>query len=160
MRDFKFRDTLIGRTDDGDRILVDAELRSDDREYQTTDHRTVKGQRFSMSGLGIGYRCREAHSAGQMLDDLLRITKPVKGITLEDIKFLHDTWKANHLNDMNALCDHQTPIYDDSRGYRSLNLEAIGACPVSGYRPGSAWLYKAVDDAAMERVYAILSKLQ
>lgn len=160
MRDFKFRDTLIGRTDNGDRILVDAELRSDDREYQTTDHRTVKGQQFSMSGLGIGYRCREAHSAGQMLGDLLLITKPVKGITLADIKFLHDTWKANHLNGMNALCDHQTPIYDDSRGYRSLNLEAIGACPVSGYRPGSAWLYKAVDDAAMERVYAILSKLQ
>lgn len=160
MKDFKFPDTLIGRTEDGDRIFVDASLRSEDREYESTDHRTVKGQRFSMTGLIFGYRCREAHSAGQILDDLLLITKPVKGITLEDIKFLHATWKANHLNDMNALCDHQTAVYESSRGYKSLDLKAIGACPVSGYRPGSAWLYKAVDDAAMERVYAILSKLQ
>lgn len=160
MKDFNFPDTLIGRTEDGDRILVDATLRSDNREYETTDHRTVTGQRFSMTGLAIAYRCKEAHSAGQMLDDLLRITKPVKGVTLEDIKFLHDTWKANHLNDMNALCDHQTVQWEDTRYGKRMDLDAIGPCPVSGYRPGSAWLYKAVDDAAMERVYNILSKLQ
>lgn len=163
MQNFKFGDKFVGRTEDGSRIYVDAELRTValDREFQTTDHRTVTGQqRFSMTGLAIGYRCREAYAAGQMLEDLLQIVKPAKGITLDDIKFLHDAWKANHLNDMNALCDHQTVQWEYSRGYKSMDLEAIGPCPVSGYRPGSAWLYKSVNESDMERVHAILSKLE
>lgn len=160
MHAFNLDRKFVGRTEDGSRLYVDAELRDTDREVQTTDHRTAKGQRFAMTGDAIGYRCREPYSCGQNLYMLLEVTKPAKGVTLEDLKFLHDTWKANHLNDMQALCDHQTAIYEDTTYGRRLDLDAIGPCPVSGYKPGSAWLYRAPDDAAMERVYAILSKLQ
>jgi hypothetical protein len=113
-----------------------------------------------MSGMIIGYRCREAYGAGQMLYQLLEITQPAKGVTMEDIKFLHDAWDAHHLNDMKALCDHQTVKWTEGTYGRTMDLEAIGACPVSGYRPGSAWLYKELPEDTMRRVFQIMSKLE
>lgn len=160
MHAFTFINKFVGRTANGDRIYVDATLSAYTGKVVTTDHRTLdRGQRFTMTGLGIAKHCREAHSAGQMLDDLLEVVKPAKGITLEDVKSLHDAWKANHLNDMVALCGHQTAVYEYSRGYKSLDLETIGACPVSGYKPGSAWLYREPVEADMQRVHDILTKL-
>lgn len=151
---------FVGRTANGDRIYVDAKLSEYSGESVTTDHQLLgMGQRFTMTAEIVAKHCREPHAVGQMLDDLLDIVKPAKGITLEDVKALHGAWKANHLNDMVALCDHQTAVYEYSRGYKSLDLETIGACPVSGYKPGSAWLYREPVEADMQRVHDILTKL-
>ncbi len=159
MKDFKFNRVLVGRTEDGSRIYVDAELRTTDREVQTTAHEITNLQRFSMTGDAVAYRCKEPYSCGQNLYELLNVTKPVKGITLEDLKALHDAWDTYHLNDMKALCDHQTAIYEDTTYGKRLDLDAIGPCPVSGYKPGSAWLATAVPDDVLERVFNILNKL-
>lgn len=156
MKDFDIRRKFVGTTSEGERVYLDAHLASfKDRETQTVDHQTItEGQRFSISG-----QCgpEATGSFGQIVDDVRRITKPAKGLKLSDLADLVDIWETYHLNDMKALCSHQTVKWEYSRGYKSMDLEGIGACPVSGYRPGSAWLYKSVPDSVLARVVEILS---
>jgi hypothetical protein len=117
----------------------------------TVDHGTVtSGLRLSLTG-------ETRYSAGQIIDDVRAVVKPVKGRTAADLEELVSIWEEYHLNDMNALCSHQTIKWEDSTYGRRMDLDAIGACPVNGYRPGSAWLYKTVPDSVLERVREILS---
>lgn len=152
MENFNRSHVFIGSTADGTRVYVDASLRTEDGEFQTVDHQTVKGgQRLSLTGETV-------YSAGQIIDDVRAIVKPRTGLTAADIEELVSIWEEYHLNDMNALCSHQTVKWEDSRYGRRMDLDAIGPCPVSGYRPGSAWLYKTVPDSVLERVRDILTK--
>ena len=156
MQDFDIRRKFIGTTSEGERVYLDARLASfKDKKVQTVEHETItEGQRFSLTG-----KCgpEATGSFGQIVDCVREITKPASGITLSDLADLVEIWETYHLNDMKALCAHQTVQWEYSRGYKSMDLGAIGACPVSGYRPGSAWLYKAVPDSVLARVVEILS---
>lgn len=153
MEDFNRSHVYVGATADGTRVYVDATVRTDvDREFQTVDHETVKGgQRLSLTGETV-------YSAGQIIEDVRAIVKPRKGLTAADIEELVSIWEEYHLNDMQALCSHQTMQWEDSTYGRRMALDAIGACPVSGYRPGSAWLFKPVPESVLERVRDILTK--
>jgi hypothetical protein len=153
MENFNFSHVYVGAMEDGTRVYVDASLRTDDdREWQTVDHETIKGgQRLSLTG-------QTRWSAGQITSDVRAITRPRKGLTAADIEELLNIWEEYHLNDMQALCSHQTMKWEDSTYGRRMDLDGIGACPVSGYRPGSAWLFKPVPDSVLERVKAILTK--
>jgi hypothetical protein len=151
MENFNIHRKYVGAMADGTRVFVNASVKTEERECQTVDHGTVRnGQRLSLTGETV-------YSAGQIIDDVRAVVKPAKGLTAADLLELVSIWEEYHLNDMKALCAHQTAAYEYSRGYKSLDLDAIGACPVSGYRPGSAWLYKTVPDLILARVREILS---
>lgn len=156
MKDFDIRRKFVGTTADGERVYLDARLISfTGSETQTVDHvKITEGQRFSISG-----QCgpEATGSFGQIVDDVRRITKPAEGLKLSDLADLVEIWETYHLNDMKALCEHQTVKWEYSRGYKSMDLAGIGPCPVTGYRPGSLWLYKPVPDSVLARVLEILS---
>lgn len=73
----------VGRTDDGDRIYLDARV-------------TPRGE-LAMMGEAVAPRCRNGHSAGQMLYRLADIVTPARGLTLEDVGELLAAWRAWHL---------------------------------------------------------------
>lgn len=58
-------------------------------------------------------------------------------------------WERNHLNDMNAGCEHQREMKRNND-----NIES--PCPVCGYRYGSAWLYRPISDDDMHEIKQIL----
>jgi hypothetical protein len=151
MEKFSIRRKYVGALEDGTRVYVNANVQDLDHPMMTVDHGTVtSGLRLSLTG-------ETRYSAGQIIDDVRAIVKPVKGLTAADLLELVSIWEEYHLNDMNALCIHQTIKWEDSTYGRRMDLDAIGACPVNGYRPGSAWLYKTVPDSVLERVREILS---
>lgn len=157
MEDFRINHKLIGRTADGSRVYVDARFETVKRPTQTTDHDTLDSyQRLSLTGDVIGYRCREAHSVGQIQDTLDEITTPANGLEIEDIRELKRLWDACHLNDMNALCAHQHAVYEETTYGRRLALESIPVCAESGYRPGTAWLFRDVPEESLRRIREIL----
>jgi hypothetical protein len=152
------RTMFVGRTAEGDRIYAEMSIRQDD-----------EGARLSASGFRIGKGRRTADSAGQMLDDLLEVTRPASGWTLDDIRSLHTLWTRWHLNDMRPGCEHQRAekwgerpidpskptstygIHYEGQQHASWNLlgwvrpsEHPGGllgkpCPVCGYGYGTAW---------------------
>lgn len=151
MEKFSIRRKYVGALEDGTRVYVNATVQDLGHGMLTVDHETAKdGQRLSLTGETV-------YSAGQIIDDVRAIVKPCEGLTAADIEELVSIWEEYHLNDMNALCSHQTVKWETSRGYKSMDLEGIGACPVSGYRPGSAWLFKPVPESVLERVRQILA---
>lgn len=157
MKDFSINHKLIGRSADGSRVYVDVEFLTVKRTVESTDHDKLDShQRLSIVGEAIGYRCREPHSVGQITDMLGEITQPAKGLEIEDIRELQRIWETCHLNDMNALCAHQHPIYEQTTYGKRLDLQAIPVCPESGYRPGSAWLYREVPEDVLRRLREIL----
>lgn len=157
MEDFRINHKLIGRTADGSRVYVDVRFETVNRPVETTDHDTLGSyQRLSIVGEAIGYRCREPHSVGQITSTLDQITAPAKGLEIEDIRELKRLWDTCHLNDMNALCAHQHAVYEETTYGRRLDLNAIPVCDESGYRPGSAWLFRAVPEESLRRIREIL----
>jgi hypothetical protein len=160
MDTFKFEDVFVGRTAESERVYITAQTRRRDGQFQTTDHRAIDGYlELSIMGLVVEPRRRieNASRAGQCVDALDDVTKPAKGLTLEDVAELARIWRRWHLNGMQALCIHQTPIYETSRGYRQLDLDAIGTC-LEGYRAGSAWLVEELPQAVAETVKGIMER--
>lgn len=67
-------------------------------------------------------------------------------------KFL-STWKRWHLNDMNSACEHQRELgweYEDHHDKKTFKGEA---CPVCGYKIGSAWLKEDVPEDVLQFLY-------
>lgn len=158
MEPFKVHNKLIGRMADGSRVFVTAEYEKISREVTSTDHDTITdGKSFSLVGEVIGYRCRNPYSVGQIRDDLLMITQPAEGLEIEDIRELARIWRNCHLNDMNALCAHQHPVYKEEYGQKVLDWQKVAPCPETGYKAGSAWLYREVPEEILKRVREILS---
>lgn len=161
MTEFKYDDVFVGRTDSGDRIYITAQTRHHADPAQTVHHETVtEYSELSIMGLAVAPRRRmeNGHAAGQIVSELERVTRPAPHLTEADIAELVRLWKRWHLNGMKALCAHQTPVYSSPRGYRQLDLDAIGTCPVSGYRPGSAWLVEPVPGEVLETVHDIMRR--
>lgn len=159
MEPFNIQKKLIGRTADGSRVFVTARYEAIEREVTSTDHDTVtNGKRFALVGEVIGYRCRNPYAVGQIRDELDHITQPVDGLEIEDIRELARIWENCHLNDMNALCAHQHPVYrPDGFGRDTLDWQNVTPCPETGYKAGSAWLYREVPEEILKRVREILS---
>ena len=137
---------LIGHTAERERVLVDVKITTyglHGHEYPTTDHKSVTDvRRLSIMGEVIESGRREPYSCGQIRADLDRITECAAGWNVGTIRRLAELWDTWHLNDMQASCDHQTVIYEDSPYGRRPSLTETQACPLTGYRYGSAWLVK------------------
>lgn len=130
-------DMLIGRKANGEKVYVQARLEYCTNELyrQTFDHHlTTERLRLAFGGTIVGKygsfpHGRSVVAAGQTTDDLLEITELSAGWTIPDVVRLHEIWTAYHLNDMQAGCVHQS----------GRNPEP---CMWTGYRYGSAWLFK------------------
>jgi hypothetical protein len=150
MEAFQIHKKLIGTTKDGRRVRISVNFQDATGQHQTTDHRTIEGgQRLSITGETVD-------SGGQILDDVRNIDRPAAGFTFATLQEVLTIWEQYHLNDMNALCDHQTVVWEETNYGKRMDLAAIGACPVSGYRPGSAWLYREVPGLVVRRLAEIL----
>lgn len=133
---------FLGRTEDGDRVWIEIEIRETNRPAQTTDHQAVNNYReLAISGAIAGKGRRNADQWGQVRAEAAgAMANPAKGITEDDVAELVSVWKRWHLNGMQARCAHQTVVWEDSRYGRRPSLELTQPCPESGYRYGSAWL--------------------
>lgn len=141
---------LMGRKEDGSRIFVDVNLNVNDRLEQTVTHDHVsKSFVFSASGEHYPFGDYEPDCVGQMLDELLLIEEPAKGLTLDDAKELHRLWKRWHLNDMNAACEHHPE-----------GAEIGAVCPVSGYGKGTAWLTEVISEEDLNKMISIIHRLR
>jgi hypothetical protein len=147
---------LIGHTAERERVYVDVKLTEHDGEHVTTDHGTVTGiRRLSIMGEVIESGRREPHSCGQIRGELDRITECAAGWNVGMVRRLGELWDTWHLNDLQAACDHQTVVYEDSSYGRRPSLTETRACPVSGYRYGSAWLVKPLPADVEKEIRAI-----
>jgi hypothetical protein len=119
---------FIGRTAEGDRIYAHLSVTTDDtREASTVGHERVTGTvRLSAFAFAIAKGRREAHAAGQMLEDLTEVTEYAAGWTRADVRSLLTLWRRWHLNDMRAGCAHMT-LPDD----KSYDARKDIACPVA-----------------------------
>jgi hypothetical protein len=158
---------LIGRKSNGEKVFVEAGFdRTDsDHEWGRTDHQgTVRHPlRLSIASaitskygtLNGQYGWHGVLSCGQARSDLMEITKLEPGWTVADVVKLDQIWREYHLNDMKAGCDHQPDevlVYENHPryGYRQIDLENTPRCPHTGYKYGSAWLFKALPDDVIE----------
>lgn len=135
---------FIGRQASGDRVYVEIKTSAVRAgNFNTLDHErmTRDGVRISISGFVIEKGRRNASSAGQILDDIKRVTDPAPGWSRDAIRNLARIWQYWHLNDMRAGCIHERNRQD---------------CPV-GYRTGQAWLYEAPDDDTLRAVEQLQS---
>jgi hypothetical protein len=62
---------------------------------------------------------------------------------------LLDVWKRWHINDMRAECGHQRAMGWQYKDHHNPQTSEGEACPVCGYRIGSAWLREEVPQAVL-----------
>lgn len=161
-------DVFLGRKADGEKVYAAARLeRKTVEAIQTVTHEKKSGEilEFAASGHSVGKFQRHSSenwiSAGQMMDELLEITEPAPGWTLEEIRKFHRLWKNWHLNALNAGCQHvPTPLYEDSEYGKRVDLKNTPACPETGYRYGHAWLYRPIPAVIVDEMQTLIRKLK
>lgn len=159
------KDLYIGRVGSGDRFYLRVEVRPlAGGSGLTVEHKIVSDdmQELSMAGVlirkgGSITRDGDILACGRSVDDLRSVTRDLApGLTPADVTELADIWDRSHLNGLRALCAHQVmPDRVDGR-LPDAWWEQVPACPVSGYRAGSAWLTEDVS-ADIARVREILA---
>lgn len=85
-------------------------------------------------------RKTDIYCGGQCLDTIAEYFKDKK------FKRILQIWNEYHLNTMQAGCVHQ--IQGD---YNKVEISSQ-VCPHTGYKYGSAWLYKTIPDAIIEEI--------
>lgn len=127
----------IGRNRDGLKVYVEIEISKQRAGATGTDHKPVSGPTERLSISGETRRGRRVESCGQIT--LGPIDTTDSKWSTQDVATLRQIWADWHLNDMNAACDHITVVkggdYDANRHK---------TCPKTGYKYGSAWLYRAI----------------
>lgn len=136
--------SYLGRDQHRARTWVELRLSTTLLQAQaTTLHEVIDGPsvRVSLSGEQISYGRREVDRAGQIQDSLRTVfTEYDKRWSQLMIDNLVSLWDERHLNDMRAGCAHQSPVYRQGKYGREIDLDNTPACPLTGYKYGSAWL--------------------
>lgn len=84
---------------------------------------------------------------GQCLDDLLPYICKYKFLEI------HDLWKRNHLNDMHAGTERQEACLKSGE-----SLEKWGLLWDEDYKYGTAWLYRPIPKADLDRIKEIMEE--
>ena len=152
--DYATRDVYIGRTAAGERVYLDLRLAYRAGEAVTTNHETVAGRwELSLSGGSIDKGRKgidkggDWSTCGQIRDTFAKV------IGVRGVRAVAEIWGTDHLNGMVAGCEHQTRAPGDTNAA----LEHTPACPVTGYRWGTAWLYR---ELSAEHVQTVLEFLE
>lgn len=133
-------DLFIGRQADGTKVFVKARFdhtgskvwRTDVNHQPTTERLRLSIQGMTVSKYGSIDRPGSWIGAGQNRHELDLLTTLAPGWTVGDVVKLGTIWDEWHLNDMQAGCAHQP------KG----TFPNVPNCPETGYRHGSAWLFK------------------
>jgi len=152
--DYVTRDIYVGRTAAGERVYLDLRLAYRAGEAVTTNHETVAGRwELSLSGGSIDKGRKgidkggDWSTCGQIRDTFAKV------IGVRGVKAVAAIWDTDHLNGMTAGCEHQTRApgsIDDA-------LDNTPACPVTGYRYGTAWLYRELPAEHVQTVLGFLN---
>lgn len=135
MKTFKFDHVFIGKTpEQRERVFVDVEW---------------DGTRLSFTGDVYGTGVHGAHSVGQVIDDVRKVS-----VTLADL------WERWHLNDMKAGCEHQEAWFRESPSLRpSWKNEYKGMdvpCPECGYKYGTEWKTEPVPEDVLRQIHDLM----
>lgn len=79
------------------------------------------------------------------------------GWTQHDVDTLLSLTKDWHLNDMQAGCEHQIVVWEDSPYGRRPSLTETAPCPQTGYRWGSGWLVREIPQYALNEINRLMS---
>jgi hypothetical protein len=161
-------DVFLGRKANGVKVYAAARLeRQTVEDAETVTHEKVSGEvlKFSASGHTLDRFSRHSSEkwlgAGQMIDELLEITEPAPGWTLEEIRKFHRLWKNWHLNSMNGGCQHvPEPLWEDSNYGKRPDLVNTPACPETGYRYGHKWLLRPIPAVIVDEMQTLIRKLK
>jgi hypothetical protein len=151
--DYETRDTFVGRTAAGDRVYLDLRLAYRAGEAVTTNHETVTGRwELSLSGGSVD-KGRKGPDKGGDWSTCGQIRETfAKVIGVRGVRAVAAIWDTDHLNGMTAGCEHQTRAPGDA----DAALDNTPACPVTGYRWGTAWLYRELPAAHVQTVLEFL----
>lgn len=132
---------------DNNKVVADIEIKNK-KENQPV---------FTMSGDYGG-------GGGQIFDHV----KPRTEAQKELIKL----WNENHLNDMNAGCQHQRALMPDIKkekgekffyadNYKKVvELEEFKECSECGYKYGSAWVYEPLPDGFKDTLLKLIGTIE
>ena len=152
----------MGKTSNAEHVYAEIEIRpaDDTRQVTFTDHSTgPRPETVSISFSVTNRKPRDPRNipdsyyitAGQVPADERVIAEPA--IPASAIVAINQSWKNDHLNELNAACDHMTPEMlaplpgepmHGKGGWQYRMLDTM-VCPVTGYKWGSAWLTRTVD---------------
>lgn len=145
--------TFVGRTEEGNGVYVQYEIRYCDKEAVTIAHRKVDGfASLSISGMvvrkgGTPKRDRDVVCAGQTRGSLADVVTPADGFTLAELARIGEIWDEWHLNDMESHCAHQD---------KSVKWDVVRECSLTGYRAGTAWLLRELPDDIVTEIHDLL----
>lgn len=141
----------IGRNVLGERVFAQLELRDIRQDMTTVNHDQVsRGIQVSIVGLLVGKGARSVTGAGQIHSNLVDMDMAGSKWTTKDVASLRKIWTEWHLNDMNAGCQHMRKggSYDDRKN---------DVCPESGYKYGTAWLYREPTSDVIREIKRLMS---
>jgi hypothetical protein len=153
----------VGTYIDGDDVVTVTitprlEFQRNDAGSETVDHATLEGPVLRFSVMGATRVGRSEGSAGQIVDELSKVTSFAPGWDAERRDRAVELWNRWHLNDVKAGCAHQTVVWEDSDYGRRPSLDLTEPCPESGYRYGSAWLTEPISaevEAELRDVFGV-----
>lgn len=140
----------IGRDRDGLKVYVEINLTKQRLGMTGTDHQPVSGPTERLSITGEIRKGRRVESCGQIT--LGPIDTTDSAWNAQDVATLRQIWADWHLNDMNAACDHMTVR---KGGDYDANKHQV--CAESGYKYGSAWLYRPIPSHILKEVKRLSS---
>lgn len=151
----KLTGNLIGRDSAGNKYYLDVEIKPVQGESVDIFHRPVTGAPvISMSGAIVSkYGSREFDrgwiSAGQNLESFTNITQFSNRWSARELSSILAIWREYHLNEMKTHCTHQD---------KAVQWDKVPACPDTGYRAGSAWLYAPIPDSVLIELTGLILK--
>lgn len=153
-----FFTAYLGRDAYRNRVFVEVDLEVISAPGRTTEHTPTPDPalRLSITGWTIRYRSRTNRweSGGQIVDSLVGMEEFAPGWTEDDVTSLRRIWRQWHLNDMQAACAHMDKrkarkAFDSTDAFQKSDFPADMICPETGYKYGSAWLFKAIPTEVM-----------
>ena len=135
--------TFVGRTEEGNGVYVQYEIRYCDKEAVTIAHRKVDGF-ASLSISGVVRKGRVVVRMGQIRGSLADVVTPADGFTLAELARIGEIWDEWHLNDMESHCAHQD---------KSVKWDVVRECSLTGYRAGTAWLLRELPNDVVAEVH-------
>jgi hypothetical protein len=142
---------LIGKNDQGDRFYLTLEIKNNEREAITIEHKKVFSyQTLSICGEVVEYRKQNASNFGQICERLSEITQPSKGFALKDVAKIKEIWEKWHLNDLQSHCAHQD---------KAIKWDQVDPCPLNGYKAGSAWLLSELPQEIINEIQSFFYEM-
>ncbi len=152
------------------RVIVDVELKEEQREAFTTQHAKVHSyQTLSFVGTVMAHRGKRGGfgyaGGGQCQDQIARIYKR------PEVQKMVELWQRWHLNDLRPDCECMqaeqvltteglmTVKEARKRGLLIYDLAKNVTCPKRGYRFGQEWLVEIVPDDALDLIVKFLDHL-